>query len=490
MSSLADALGVSAGDVVAFVGAGGKTSSMNRLARELAGRGWTVVLTTTTHMWEPVFGQTDAIILAPDSAALLKQLPDLLRRFRVLTVASGYAEPAPSDLYRKLAGLSPSLVDEIAGLPGVDVLLVEADGARGGSLKAPAKHEPVVPSRTTLLVPVAAVDALGLPVAEPTVHRPAMVAELSGLRAGDPITPLAMATVLAHPQGGLKGRPSGSRVVPLLNKVEGTSRESLALQVARLLLRWTSIHHVVVGAVGAGSGPAAIWAIRRRDDASPLTVLAGPRVAAVVLAAGGARRFGGPKQLLTVAGQPMVARVTAAVLASQADDVLVVVGSRGGETVQALAGLPVRTVLNAGWEEGMASSMRVGLGQVSAGAGAALFVLADQITLTTKEVNAVIGAYALALAEGPSTYKIVAPVHQGRRGNPVLFDRSLFPELMMVEGDQGGRGVIRRHAGLVLEVEVPTGGVLSDLDTQEDVPSWVAAKERGSAYADSNSRDG
>ncbi|MDP3046350.1 MAG: selenium cofactor biosynthesis protein YqeC, partial [Chloroflexota bacterium] len=169
MSTLAEALGVRSGDAVAFVGAGGKTSAMMRLARELASQGRTVVVTTTTHIREPLFGQVAAVVLEPDGATLLSQLPGLLQRFGVVAVASGYAEPVPGEPYRKLAGISPALVDEIAVLPGVDAVLVEADGARGASLKAPAEYEPVVPLSTTLLVPVAALDALGRPLAEPTV---------------------------------------------------------------------------------------------------------------------------------------------------------------------------------------------------------------------------------------------------------------------------------------------------------------------------------
>ena len=472
MSTLAEALGVRPGDVVAFVGAGGKTSAMMRLARELASQGRTVVVTTTTHIWEPLFGQVAAVVLEPDGAALLRQLPALLRQFGVVAVASGYTEPAPGKPYRKLAGISPALVDGIAALPGVDNVLVEADGARGRSLKAPADYEPVVPSCTTVLVPVAALDALGRPLAEPTVHRPDLVAELSGLRPGDPITPLAVAAVLAHARGGLKGRPDGARVVPLLNKVEDAAQEQVALQVARLLLRWPAIDHVVLGAVGVRSSPAGIRAVLRWEAASSRTAAAGPRIAAVVLAAGASRRFGSPKQLLLVAGRPMVARVTAAVLASQADEVLVVVGSRAGETVQALAALPVRTVLNPEWEEGMSSSMRVGLTQLAPDVDAVLFVLADQIKLTPGEVDAVIGAYSQAISKESPPPRMVAPVHGGQRGNPVLFDRSLFPELITVTGDQGGRVLLKRHPDLVLEVEVPTDGVLKDVDTPQDVPSW------------------
>jgi molybdenum cofactor cytidylyltransferase len=469
MSMLTEALGVRPGDVVSFVGAGGKTSAMMRLARELGSQGRTAVVTTTTHIWEPLFGQVAAIVVEPDGAALLRQLPGLLRRFGVVAVASGCSESSPGEPYRKLAGLPPALVDEIASLPGVDNVLVEADGARGRSLKAPADHEPVVPLCTTLLVPVAALDAVGRPLAEPTVHRPDLVAELSGLRPGALITPQTMAAVLAHPRGGLKGRPNGARVVPLLNKLEDAAQERLALQAARLLLRWTAIDHVVLGAVGAGRGPAGARAVSRREPLAGQSGAAGPRVAAIVLAAGASRRFGSPKQLLMVAGRPMVAQVTAAVLASRADEVVVVVGSRAEQIVQALAGLPVRTVPNRTWEEGISSSMRAGLSALPPDIDAVLFVLADQIRLTPDEVDVVIGAYSQAIATQSPPPRIAVPVHAGQRGNPVLFDHSLFPELMEVRGDQGGRGIMDRHPSMVLEVQLPTDGIVKDVDTPQDV---------------------
>ena len=150
------------------------------------------------------------------------------------------------------------------------------------------------------------------------------------------------------------------------------------------------------------------------------------RVAAIVLAAGAGRRFGGCKQLALVNGRPMVAQVTEAVLASGVDQVVVVLGSEA-EAVAArhCQALRVTTVVNDDWQEGMGSSVRAGVAAVAPRADAVLFVLADQIRLTSAEIDAVVAAYRRERESGGSA-RIVAPVHDGRRGNPVLFDRRLL----------------------------------------------------------------
>lgn len=185
-------------------------------------------------------------------------------------------------------------------------------------------------------------------------------------------------------------------------------------------------------------------------------------VAAIVLAAGGSERMGEPKQLLPIDGQPMVRRVVEAVCGVGLDQVVVVTGAYADLVAQALAGLPVEFVANEAWLEGMSTSLRRGLGALGPEIQASLIALADQPALTSDVLSALVARYRATGAP------IVAPVCQGRRGNPVLFDRRLFADLLAVEGDQGGRTLLARYTAEVEQVEVDDSGVLFDVDTPQD----------------------
>lgn len=186
------------------------------------------------------------------------------------------------------------------------------------------------------------------------------------------------------------------------------------------------------------------------------------RVAAIVLAAGGSSRMGQPKQLLPVRGRPMVRRVTEAVCASGLAQVVVVVGAHAEAVKDALEGLPVDIVTNPAWAEGMSISVRVGLHALQPDTPAVLMVLADQPALVPDLIQRLVSRYWATAAP------IVLPSYQGQRGNPVLFDRALFPELMAVEGDRGGRALIARYAEQAEWVEVDDPAVITDIDTRQD----------------------
>jgi molybdenum cofactor cytidylyltransferase len=115
--------------------------------------------------------------------------------------------------------------------------------------KAPADYEPVIPTETTLVVPVVGADVFGQPLDADHVHRPELVGALSGAPLGTPITPAIVARVLAHPQGGRKGVPPGARVVVLINKVDALPDRAPARETAECLLREPAIHSVVLAAV-------------------------------------------------------------------------------------------------------------------------------------------------------------------------------------------------------------------------------------------------
>ncbi len=186
-------------------------------------------------------------------------------------------------------------------------------------------------------------------------------------------------------------------------------------------------------------------------------------IAGIVLAAGASRRFGSQKLLATVRGVPLVRRTVERLVATSLDDIVVVLGSHAAAVNAALVGLDVRTVVNAEYEAGMSTSLRVGLDALPATAEAALVALADQPAVGAEIVDRLVERYR------DDRSAIVAPRYRdGVRGNPVLFDRALFAELRAASGDEGGRSVVARDPHRVtlveLEQEMPR-----DVDVPEDL---------------------
>ena len=200
-------------------------------------------------------------------------------------------------------------------------------------------------------------------------------------------------------------------------------------------------------------------------------------LAAIVLAAGAARRFGagarggeraGGAQKLTVPlhGKPLVRWSVERALASCARDVVVVLGREAGAVRLALDGLPVRFVVNDRYADGMSTSLSAGVAALDAMTDAAVVLLGDQPGVTPDIIDALAGAWADARRAGDGG-SIVVPVYAGVRGNPVLFDVSVFPELAAVRGDRGARDVIARDPVRVRALPLPLAVPL-DVDTPAD----------------------
>jgi probable selenium-dependent hydroxylase accessory protein YqeC len=244
---LLGALGVVRGGVVAVVGAGGKTSLAYRLAGEARRAGLRVVVTTTTHMGALAEGVTGPLLVEAEG--------DLVAALRRALETEGRATVLGRRLRAdKLEGLAPERVDALAR--EADLVVVEADGARGRSLKAPADHEPVLPGSTTLCVVLAALDVLGEPLGEERVHRLPRVLALTGRRSGDLVDEAVLATTLGHP-GSYPGRiPTGVGGVAFLNKVETAERWEAADRLARRLV--PPFHRLLAGS--ARGGLVRVWA--------------------------------------------------------------------------------------------------------------------------------------------------------------------------------------------------------------------------------------
>jgi len=188
-------------------------------------------------------------------------------------------------------------------------------------------------------------------------------------------------------------------------------------------------------------------------------------VAAVVLAAGRSSRMAPRNKLLVPdgAGKPMVVRVVDNLLSSGARPVVVVTGHAEPDVRAALAGRPVQFVHATEYAAGLSASLRAGLAALPAAAVAALVVLGDMPLVTGRMVDRLIAAY-----DSDEGRLIVAPVHGGQPGNPVLWDRRFFPEMAALTGDAGARVLLKRHAEQVAEIEMEEA-VLQDFDTPESL---------------------
>jgi molybdenum cofactor cytidylyltransferase len=186
-------------------------------------------------------------------------------------------------------------------------------------------------------------------------------------------------------------------------------------------------------------------------------------VAAVILAAGRSTRMDGPNKLLAeLGGKPLVRLVTEQALASKASGVIVVTGHQAEQVEQALHGLKVKFVRNPDFAEGLAGSVKAGIAAVAENADGAVICLGDMPLIDAHLIDRLIEAFAPDRGN-----LIVVPVSHGRRGNPVLWSRRFFNELMTLDGDIGARHLIGKHNEAVAEVAVEGHGAFLDIDTPQ-----------------------
>lgn len=442
---LSKALRLADGDILALTGAGGKTTALFRLADDLVEAGGRVITTTTTHLG------ADQVTRAPRHfsafAATRAAIAAALEKHAHILV-TGPVDRALD----KAGGVSFGLIEDLHLLPDLAAILVEADGARQLPFKAPGPHEPAVPETATVVVVVAGLDALGRPLDADHIHRPEIVAQLTGAPSGEPVTVEVMARALVHPAGGLKNVPPGARVCVLLNKAETPE----ALAAGRVVAGQVLAHADRVDSVLLGSA-------RRPNAVREVHA----RAAAIVLAAGRSTRMGRAKQLLPWEDTTLLAAVVRRLRQTDLADIVVVTGADREAVEASLAGESaadprVRCVFNPDYAAGeMALSLQAGLRALPMDRHAALAVLGDQPQLEPRIVAAVLQRWRETLAA------VVAPFFNGQRGHPLLFDRAVWPRLMSLPADANPRAAVQAM-GAVERVDVDTASVLNDIDTPQD----------------------
>ena len=201
---------------------------------------------------------------------------------------------------------------------------------------------------------------------------------------------------------------------------------------------------------------------------------AGRSVAAIVLAAGRSTRMGGPNKLLEmISGKPLVRIAAEQALSSRASPVVVVSGHERARVEAALAGLDVRLVHNPDYPQGLSTSVKAGLAALPPESEAAIVCLGDMPQVTSALIDRLIAAF-----DPERNALVVLPTFSGKRGNPVLWSRRFFPELIALEGDVGARHLIGAYPEVVTEVPVENAAAMVDIDTPDALRAAKAEMER------------
>lgn len=242
---LKEALGIKGPGVVSLVGAGGKTTLMFSLAKELEKRGEVGLCTTTTKIWEPSLEEAGSLFLSADLAQVINFVSGERARGRRMTLAKERLSNG------KLDGISPGLVDELNRLFPDLYIIVEADGSKGRPLKAPGDWEPVIPQSTSLVVAMLGMDALGGKLDEENVFRAELAAPIMELALGEAISKEGVAKLVVHDNGLAKGSPATARIIAFINKVELGEGLDNALSLAREIMArgYPRIERVVLGSL-------------------------------------------------------------------------------------------------------------------------------------------------------------------------------------------------------------------------------------------------
>jgi probable selenium-dependent hydroxylase accessory protein YqeC len=226
---LQQALRLGRGEMVALIGAGGKTTTLFRLASELREAGGRILVTTTTKIFKPTKPHIDRLFLVEDINALLPELA-LIPRPATIGVGYGISDDA------KLLGLPSEWLDRLHGSGQFDAILVEADGAASRGFKIPSDIEPVIPKSSSMVVWTMSIKILDKLWDANFVHRVERALALLEVKPNSRISQNQIVRLVSHPLGCLKGVPAHCRKIALINQADTEAEFEQANELARLLV--------------------------------------------------------------------------------------------------------------------------------------------------------------------------------------------------------------------------------------------------------------
>jgi len=227
-------------ELISFVGGGGKTTTMFKLAKELRAIGKSILVTTTTAIFYPDKRDYDQLVVTNgDHIDITGEKGRIIVWGREIS------------LENKLLGISKEKVEEVYRLNEFDYILVEADGAKKRPIKAPASHEPVIPNNTSKTVGVIGLDSMKRKINDENVHRPELFCKITNSKLGEEISSKRISTLIIEEKGLFKDTPPLSERYLLLNKADNQERIDFAHEIKELVLRsGINLNGIIIGSMG------------------------------------------------------------------------------------------------------------------------------------------------------------------------------------------------------------------------------------------------
>lgn len=437
--------------VISVIGGGGKSTIISKLASELASAGQKVLITTTTKFY-PFPGISN--FTAKNESEIMQKL----KNYFINNDVAVYGKCLTAE--GKLEGINSLQVLKLKEELPV-IILVEADGSRGLPVKGYNPDEPVIPGCTDLVIALAGADAIGKPFTQEFVHRPKQLAKAIKVETSSLLTEKKLALVFSYMQELTLKQAPQAEIFFILNKLDLLKEESSGMMKLAKALSVQPVRSGYLLGTEANS-PEPVKAIFNIDSKKPT-----PAVAAVVLAAGSAKRMGKDKLKLPY-GKHTILEQTLEKVKNAAFDEIILVVKPGSDWAVKLKNSGYIIVENHEHSDGQSSSLKAGLRAVSSLIQGVMFVLGDQPAVPPLLYNKLIGAYR-------SSFKLAtAPVYKGKRGNPTIFDRRTWPMLLKLSGDEGGRSLFNHlEKGQLYYFETEESSVLADIDTVDDYHNFL-----------------
>lgn len=443
--------------MVSVVGAGGKTSTMNFM-KDRYGKARKLLYTTTTATLMP---EDAAGVIWMGEQTEMRPCEFPSDQLYVCVFKNSVSE-------RKVKGISAEICDDFYERFGAELILVEADGAKMKSMKAYASYEPVIPSQTDLVIVILGLSSFEREITDRTVHRTEALEKLIGKGIGDYLAYEDIPRLFKGENGFLKGVPETAKVCVMLNQsdVVASSKRRELENVAEALMEDGDVEAVFINSFRGGwctgykkSDGVALQGIGVSEPHMAHDAL---KVGGVVLAAGLSKRMGDNKLLLPFEAGTVLESVFRRALACGLDKLVTVCGRDADVTSKLSGAIGIPYVVNPDYALGQSTSMKCGLSAVREAVDACVFFMGDQPLIETSVIADMIEIFR----ERRDRHLILVPCFEGKRGTPVIFGSYWFDQLMAVEGDKGGRDIIRQATDSVETFEVGNPSFFWDVDNQ------------------------